>query len=745
MFGKRLLSMAPQRFEDVLLGEITKLRLENLNLNKEKTLLELLVETDAKHAEKINDALVAKLDKSKQELFEMIDHLRKEVIVLRGELGNIKREKQDLEIILEIITEHADDLTESLQDEIEATHLENKNRFQLISEAIPVPIVVNRVDNNAIIYANTPAAILLGVSKEALLNQRITDFYDPASRQSLSEEFAVSQTVSSFEIKGKTIDEVPFWSVLFTRQMSYDNAPCLLNVLYDLTDRKRIEKERKRLSLAIEHCAEGVVITDSQGNVQYINPAFERITGYFRMEFVGQNMRILKSGRHDKTFYDNIQKAIQEKNVWGGRIVNRKKDGNLYEAEVRISPIFDETGAIVNFVAVHRDVTYEVMLEDQLRHAQKIEAVGTLASGIAHDFNNILSAVLGFSELALLKTQGDPKLTHYIAEINKAGERAKALVKQILTFSRKTTQEKRMLHMSIIAKEAMKMLRSTIPTTIEIKQKIDCDGTILGDPAQIHQVIMNLCTNAYQAMRETGGTLTIELKEIEIDRNSQRRNRMLDPGKYVVLETTDTGLGMDKETIDKIFEPYFTTKRLEGGTGLGLSVVHGIVEAHQGHISVSSEPDGGTSFQVYLPLAEKEEEETALRLTSKAMPALEGMDTIMFVDDEEKIVNMASDYFIYHGYTIATFGNSVAALQEFEKHPHRYDMVVTDMTMPYLNGMELAVRLMEIRPSIPIILCTGHSELIDRERATAMGIRGFLDKPVAMNHLLREVRTILDE
>jgi signal transduction histidine kinase/CheY-like chemotaxis protein len=461
------------------------------------------------------------------------------------------------------------------------------------------------------------------------------------------------------------------------------------------------------------------------------------------MEFVGQNMRVLKSGHHDKTFYDDINETIRENNVWGGRIVNRKKDGSLYEAEVKISPVMDETGAIINFVAVHRDVTFEVMLENQLRHALKMEAIGTLAGGIAHDFNNILSAVLGFSELALLKTRGNPQLTKYIAEINKAGERAKALVKQILTFSSKTSQEKRLLHMSIIVKEAMKMLRSAIPTTIEMRHTIDCDGTILGDPTQIHQIIMNLCTNAYHAMRQTGGRLTIELKEIEVTHENQPKNLVLDPGKYVVLKTTDTGPGMDKETIEKIFEPYFTTKRSVGGTGLGLSVVHGIVEAHQGHISVSSEPGSGTSFQVYLPLADGEGARPWL--AEEAMPALEGAETIMFVDDEEKILNLASDYFIYHGYTIATFRNGVAALQEFEKHPNRYDMVITDMTMPYLNGMDLAIQLMEIRPSVPIILCTGHSELIDRERATAMGIKGFLDKPVAMNHLLREVRTILDE
>jgi PAS domain S-box-containing protein len=735
--------MAPQSLEEVLIGEISKLRLENLNLNKEKTLLELPIDTDAKHAEDITDTSVTKLDKSKQELLEMIDHLRNEVIVLRGELKDIKCQKQDLEIMLEIITEHTDDVTELLQDEIDQKQLENKNRFQLISEAIPIPIVVNRVDNNAIVYANEPAASLLGGDRKAMLNHRITDFYDPACQKSLPRETAALQPVTSCEIQGKTINNVPFWSVLFTRQMTYEDTPCLLNVLYDLTDRRRIEKERKRLSLAIENCAEGVVITDSQGNVQYLNAAFERITGYCRIELVGQNIRVLKSDRHDEAFYDHIYETIQERNVWAGRIVNRKKDDSLYEAEVTISPVIDETGAIINFVAVHRDITYEVELENQLRQAQKMEAIGTLAGGIAHDFNNILSSVLGYSELALLKTQGNPQLTQYIAAINRAGERAKALVKQILTFSSKTLEEKRLLRMSGLVKEAMKMLRSTIPTTIEIVQRINCEGTILADPTQIHQIIMNLCTNAYHAMRETGGRLTIELKETELTPESQAQNRMLAPGKYVVLETTDTGHGMSKETIHKIFEPYFTTKTMEDGTGLGLSVVHGIVEAHKGYISVSSEPGRGTSFQVYLPLAEGEE--TRQCLAAESMPALDGVETILFVDDEEQIVNLASDCFINHGYTITTFKSGVEALQEFEKHPNRYDMVITDMTMPYLNGRELALRLMEIRPSIPIILCTGHSELIDRQGAKDMGVRGFLEKPLAMNHLLREVRTLLDK
>jgi PAS domain S-box-containing protein len=537
------------------------------------------------------------------------------------------------------------------------------------------------------------------------------------------------------------MDKTPFWAVLFVQPLSYNTEHCLLNVIYDQTDRRRVEKERERLAMAIEHCADGVAITDNMWNVQYINPAFESITGYSGAEFDGKNLNLLKSDRQAGSPYEEFEPMLREEEVWGGRMVSRKKDGTHYEAEISVSSIRDETGEVMNFVVVHRDITYEVQLENRLRQAQKMEAVGALSGGIAHDFNNILSAVLGYSELALLKAGDNVGLVRSIRQIHKAGQRATALVRQILTFSRKTIHEKTICRMSGIVKEALEMLRSTIPTTIEIKHKIDCKGVILADATQIHQIVVNLCTNAYHAMRETGGTLEIELLEKEI-RQKKLRDLTPEPGKYVLLKVKDTGCGMDDEIMEKMFEPYFSTKVAEEGTGLGLSVVHGIVKGHGGDIIVHSEPGKGSVFQIYLPVVEEPEKVNTDKKDEIQM--VEGSETIMFVDDEESLVELARESFGESGYTIKTFENGRQALEAFRQNPHEYDLIVTDMNMPLLNGMDLARKVMELRPSIPVVLCTGYSKLINKEKAIKMGIRGYLEKPLTMGSLMHEVRTVLD-
>ncbi len=726
---------------DSLIEEITTLRLKNVDLDREKAILKLLIDAHLKENKITTDEASVKLDQSKSELQSTIDQQREEVTRLREKLNQIKSEKQDLELTLKMVAEHSDDMTESLYNEIEATLLEGQKQFQVILETIPVPIVINRSHDYSIVYVNDPAATLFGLSKEQLLKRKITDFIDPFCKQALSERLAETQILSDFEINGRMIDSTPFWAVLFIQPLSYNTEHCLLNVLYDQTDRRRIEKERARLAMAIEHCADGVAITDNLWNVQYINPAFESITGYSGTEFSGENLNLLKSDRQTDSPYEEIESMLRENDVWSGRMVSRKKDGTHYEAEISVSFIRDEIGEIINYVVVHRDITYEVQLENQLRQAQKMEAVGTLSGGIAHDFNNILSAVLGYSELALLKAGDNVGLVRSIRQIHKAGQRATALVRQILTFSRKTIQEKTICRMSLIVKEALEMLRSTIPTTIEIKHKINCKGTILADATQIHQIVVNLCTNAYHAMRETGGILEIELLEKEILQKNIR-DLMLEPGKYVLLRVKDTGCGMDDEIMEKMFEPYFSTKMAEEGTGLGLSVVHGIVKGHGGEINAQSEPGKGSVFQIYLPLVEAPEK---VKIDQEdEMPMAEGSETIMFVDDEDSLVELARESFGECGYKIKTFENGEQALQAFQQKPYEYDLIVTDMNMPLLNGMDLAREVMRLRPSIPVVLCTGYSKLINKEKAFKMGIRGYLEKPLTMGRLMREVRSVLD-
>ena len=371
-----------------------------------------------------------------------------------------------------------------------------------------------------------------------------------------------------------------------------------------------------------------------------------------------------------------------------------------------------------------------------------MEAIGTLAGGIAHDFNNILAAIFGYTELAL--DEEDPeKRNQDLEQVRLGAARAKDLVKQILTFSRRAPdQERQPLQVAMLIKEAMKLLRSTIPTTIEIKQNITSKGTVLADPTQIHQIIMNLCTNAYHAMRETGGTLAVSLGEIEIQGEDEGYGE-LPPGRYMKLEVSDTGYGISQEVKEKIFVPYFTTKKIGEGTGLGLAVVHGIIKSHHGHITVYSEPGQGTTFHVYLPLTE----EKAVALPPKETIAdLTGNgEGILFVDDEHQIREFADKLFSRHGYKVTTAIHGVQALEEFQEHPDQYDLIITDMTMPYMSGAELAQKLLGIRPDLPIILCSGQSELINREKALAMGVFEYLSKPVVKQEFLSVASRALDK
>jgi signal transduction histidine kinase/ActR/RegA family two-component response regulator len=380
--------------------------------------------------------------------------------------------------------------------------------------------------------------------------------------------------------------------------------------------------------------------------------------------------------------------------------------------------------------------------ERQLQQVMKLQAIGTLAGGIAHDFNNILFPIVGYTELTMDDIPEDSQARQNLEEILKATNRAKELVQQILTFSRQGGQERKPLQVQSLIKEALKLLRATIPSTIEIECNVgeEC-GHIMGDPTQIHQVVMNLCTNAYHAMQETGGTLEVTLKEIDMSYEQSMERVGMKVGRHLELTVKDAGHGMGAEVLERIFEPYFTTKELGKGTGLGLSVIHGIIKNHGGDISVSSQLGKGTTFTVYLPVID--DIDVAIEPV-KTAAATQGNEHILLIDDEEQIIDIEQQILERLGYKVTPKTDSQEALEEFAAQPEKFDLVITDMTMPKMTGDQLARKLMDIKPDISVILCTGFNETITEQKALAMGIDKFVMKPIVKDELAKTIRNVLD-
>jgi nitrogen-specific signal transduction histidine kinase len=403
-------------------------------------------------------------------------------------------------------------------------------------------------------------------------------------------------------------------------------------------------------------------------------------------------------------------------------------------------PDYEGASAIIGFVV---DVSAERDLRRQLVEAQKMEAIGTLAGGIAHDFNNILSAIIGYAELAKMKVGEESRLINDLNQILKAGNRAKDLIMQILTVSRHTEEERKAIAPATIVKEAMKLLRASVPTSIEFNLEIDKDaGMILADATRIHQILMNLCTNAQHAMSEGDGALTVRLGNVEVD-SKTARHLGVDPGAYVKLTVSDTGCGMTPDVLERIFEPYFTTKEKGEGTGLGLSVVHGIVESYGGKIRVYSEQGKGTAFHVYFPKIDTASKEADRSEAPIVIPT--GTERILFVDDEPPVVEMAKEMLDQLGYEVTALTDSVKALELVAEDPDRFVLVITDLTMPGMTGDRLTSELLNIRPKLPVIVCSGFIEKPIRKKVRRAGAKAFIEKPFTSEKLARTVREVLDQ
>ncbi|MGD8227895.1 MAG: PAS domain S-box protein [Desulfobacteraceae bacterium] len=514
-------------------------------------------------------------------------------------------------------------------------------------------------------------------------------------------------------------------------------------IVRDITERKEAEEalrdSKEKYRLLVDHAHDGIFIAQG-GLIKFQNPKAREILGGSTHElpetpFIDlvhpEDRRLLPKKRESR------QKAEDIPSTFSVRIT--KKSGEELWVQINAVDIkWEREPATLNFV---RDITIEKRLEAQLLQAQKMEAIGTLAGGIAHDFNNILSSVIGYTELALEEVSKGGLLHGNLKEVLKAGRRARDLVKQILAFSRQSDQELKPLDISPIIKETLKLLRASLPSTIDIKQHMEANlGTVMTDPTHVNQILMNLCTNAAHAMGENGGTLEVNLERVENGTDVGVRFAGLSPGPYVKLTVSDNGHGMAPEVQERIFDPYFTTKEKGEGTGLGLAMVHGIVKSHGGTITVYSEPETGSTFHVYLPIKETETDQA----TGYEETIPTGTERILFVDDEQPIVDIAKQMVEQLGYSVVTRTSSLEALELFRKKPDEFDLVITDMTMPNMTGEELANELMFIRPDIPIILCTGFSRSVTEKKAKAMGIQAFILKPILRQELAETIRRVLD-
>ena len=508
----------------------------------------------------------------------------------------------------------------------------------------------------------------------------------------------------------------------------------------DITDRKESQLERTRFMRAIEQTGEAIIITDTDGIIEYTNPAFERVSGYSRDEVLGKNPSILQSGLHEHMFYANMWSQITDGKNWTGQIVNKRKNGSLYTEKITISPVLDSTGIITNYVAVKQDVSAEIKLQEQLRQSQKMEAIGQLAGGIAHDFNNLLQVMNGYTDLILEELNPKHPTYDFVSEVKVAGHRASTLVNQLLSFSRQHIMTPVDLDLNLLTRNLMKMINRVIG------EHIDCNfipghklGTIHADSGQLEQVLINLCINSRDAL-PTGGNITIETTNVLVDSKYRENHPLAEDGRFVLLSVSDNGVGMTKQTQENLFEPFFTTKSVGKGTGLGLATVYGIVKQHNGDIQVYSELNQGSVFKIYFPIVERNATDISNNIFEQRIG---GTETILVAEDDDKVRNLTKKTLVAAGYTVIEAKDGQEAKSLLNDDFNKIDFLFLDVVMPKLGGKEVYDFMLNTQRKIPTLFCSGYiPDSIHNTFVLSSDIY-FIQKPYTPKKLLRKIREIL--
>lgn len=629
----------------------------------------------------------------------------------------------------------------TLRKQTEQALRESEEKFALSFAASPDAVNINRLDDGMYVDINAGFTELSGFSREDVQGKTTIElniWHDLKDRENLVATLRANGHCNNLEAIFRRKDGSLGIGLLSARLIHLGQVPHILSITRDITQKKQAAADLERLRVAIEQAGEVVVITDINGNIQYANPAFERSSGYSLAEVYQRSTRILKSGQHDAAYYQHLWTTIANGKTWSGRMINRKKDGSLFTEEATISPVFAEDG-IVNYVAIKRDITAQLKLEAQYLHAQKMESVGRLTGGVAHDFNNILAVIIGYTEMAMVKSTTEDRIYADLERILEAAHRSADIVQQLLAFARKQAIIPKVIDLNRLVDGMLKFLRRLIGEDTELRWVPDeALPNVRMDPVQVDQILANLCINARDAIGETG-LIELATGRVVLDEAFCHNHPGAEPGEHVTLMVRDNGCGMEAEVIEKIFEPFFTTKGLLG-TGLGLATVYGIVSQNRGVITVESSPGQGTTFLLYLPVY------TAPAIEAGdgpiALPGRGREETILLVEDDAGVLDLGRTMLETLGYRVLSASSPSQALELVAQHAP-VDLLLTDVVMPEMNGAQLAQQLRELRPELRVLYMSGYTADIIAQYGVLHQDIHFLQKPFDLQAISIKVHEAL--